>query len=57
MCGWVCFASIFSENENEVADVFGQATLSRTPVTVSGAGTGTVRGRVPFSGVVLATDK
>ena len=53
------FASqvVFPENENEVADVLRQATLSRTPVTVSGAGTGTVAGRVPFSGVVLATDK
>jgi D-lactate dehydrogenase (cytochrome) len=53
------FASevFFPENENEVAAVLKLATESHTPVTVSGAGTGTVAGRVPFSGIVLATDR
>jgi D-lactate dehydrogenase (cytochrome) len=48
---------VFPENESEIATVLAQATRERTPVTVSGAGTGTVGGRVPFGGVVLATDK
>ncbi len=48
---------VFPENAEEVAQVLKDATASRIPVTISGAGTGTVAGRVPFGGVVLATDK
>src|SRR5438552_4305886 len=45
------------ENAEQVAEILGAATTTRTPVTISGAGTGTVAGRVPFGGTVLATDK
>ena len=45
------------ENAEQVAEILGAATRTRTPVTISGAGTGTVAGRVPFGGTVLATDK
>ncbi|MEK6336707.1 MAG: FAD-binding oxidoreductase [Acidobacteriota bacterium] len=48
---------VFPESADEVAQVLVEATRTRTPVTVSGAGTGTVAGRVPFGGIVLATDK
>lgn len=48
---------VFPQNAAEVSEVLAQATQERTPVTVSGAGTGTVAGRVPFGGIVLATDK
>ena len=48
---------VFPESAAEVAQVLVEATRTRTPVTVSGAGTGTVAGRVPFGGIVLATDK
>ena len=48
---------VFPETAEEVAEVLLKATRDRTPVTVSGAGTGTVAGRVPFGGIVLATDK
>jgi D-lactate dehydrogenase (cytochrome) len=53
------FASrvIFPETASQVAEVLTSATHEGTPVTVSGAGTGTVAGRVPFGGFVLATDK
>ena len=47
---------VFPETAEEVSDVLIRATQERTPVTVSGAGTGTVAGRVPFGGIVLATD-
>lgn len=47
---------VFPETAEEVSDVLMRATQERTPVTVSGAGTGTVAGRVPFGGIVLATD-
>ena len=47
---------VFPQSAEEVAEVLAQATQQNTPVTVSGAGTGTVAGRVPFGGIVLATD-
>lgn len=48
---------VFPESAEEVADLLKVASRDTTPVTVSGAGTGTVGGRIPFAGVVLATDK
>jgi D-lactate dehydrogenase (cytochrome) len=48
---------IFPETADEVAEILAKASSEKTPVTVSGAGTGTVAGRVPFGGIVLATDK
>lgn len=48
---------VFPESTEEVAEVLRAATRDKTPVTVSGAGTGTVGGRIPFAGIVLATDK
>ena len=47
----------FPETPEEVAEILAKASRERTPVTVSGAGTGTVAGRVPFGGIVIATDK
>jgi D-lactate dehydrogenase (cytochrome) len=48
---------VFPETAEEVAEVLAAATREGTPVTISGAGTGTVAGRVPFGGIVIATDK
>jgi D-lactate dehydrogenase (cytochrome) len=48
---------VFPETIEEVSEVLAAANRDRVPVTVSGAGTGTVGGRVPFGGIVLATDK
>ena len=48
---------VLPESVEEVAEVLVAANRDRTPVTVSGAGTGTVGGRVPFGGIVLATDR
>ncbi|HAF13089.1 MAG TPA: FAD-binding oxidoreductase [Blastocatellia bacterium] len=48
---------VFPETAEEVAEILRDATRNKTPVTVSGAGTGTVGGRIPFAGIVLATDK
>ncbi len=48
---------VFPESAEEVAEVLKSAARDKTPVTVSGAGTGTVGGRIPFAGIVLATDK
>ncbi len=53
------FASsvVFPETPQEVVAILAQASREGTAVTVSGAGTGTVAGRVPFGGIILATDK
>lgn len=48
---------VFPENIEDVSEVLAAANRDRIPVTVSGAGTGTVGGRVAFGGIVLATDK
>ncbi|MEO8434796.1 MAG: FAD-binding oxidoreductase [Pyrinomonadaceae bacterium] len=48
---------VLPENAAEIAKVLAKASASQMPVTVSGAGTGTVGGRVPFGGIVLATDR
>src|SRR5438093_7964732 len=47
----------FPENAEEAAEILRNANRTETPVTISGAGTGTVAGRVPFGGIVIATDK
>ena len=48
---------IFPETIDEVAEALAEATGKKIPVTISGAGTGVVGGRVPFGGIVLATDR
>lgn len=48
---------VFPESAKDVAEVLATATREGTPVNISGAGTGTVAGRVPFGGTVLATDR
>ncbi|HKS26295.1 MAG TPA: FAD-binding oxidoreductase [Pyrinomonadaceae bacterium] len=48
---------VLPESSEEVAEILRAASGTGTPVTVSGAGTGLVGGRVPFGGVVLATDR
>ncbi len=48
---------VFPESTEEIAAILAEATLERMPVTVAGAGTGVVGGRVPFGGIVLATER
>jgi D-lactate dehydrogenase (cytochrome) len=48
---------VLPERVADVVDILATANRERVPVTVSGAGTGTVGGRVAFGGIVLATDK
>jgi D-lactate dehydrogenase (cytochrome) len=55
--GGTAEAIVFPESAGEVADVLRRASYEGTSVTVSGAGTGTVAGRVPFGGIVIATDR
>jgi len=48
---------VFPESAEEVAEILKDASRTQTPVTISGAGTGTVGGRIPFGGILLATDE
>lgn len=48
---------VFPESADEVAAILAAAAIERMPVTVAGAGTGVVGGRVPFGGIVLATER
>jgi len=48
---------VFPESAEEAAEVLAEANVNNTRVTVSGAGTGLVGGRVPFGGIVLAMNK
>ena len=45
------------ESEAELAEVLREATASRTPVTISGAGTGLTGGRVPQSGWLISMER
>ena len=45
------------ETADEVADILRDANESKTPVTISGARTGTVGGAIPFGGYVLSLEK
>jgi D-lactate dehydrogenase (cytochrome) len=48
---------VVPETTEETAALLAEATRSRTAVTVAGAGTGIVGGRVPFGGIVLSTHR
>lgn len=48
---------ILPDSSEEAAAALARASRERTPVTISGAGTGVVGGRVPFGGVVLSTER
>lgn len=48
---------VVPETAEEAAEALAEAARARTPVTVAGAGTGIVGGRVPFGGVVLSTHR
>jgi D-lactate dehydrogenase (cytochrome) len=48
---------ILPESAGEAAEALACASRERTPVTIAGAGTGVVGGRVPFGGVVLSTER
>src|ERR1043165_2036872 len=55
MAGGHAARVLIPESAEEMAEALARATRERTPVTVAGAGTGIVGGRVPFGGVVLST--
>jgi len=48
---------VLPETIDDISEILKTANRDGIPVTISGAGTGTVGGRVAFGGIVLATDK
>lgn len=48
---------VLPQEEKEIADFLREMSKNNMPVTVAGGGTGVSGARVPFGGVVLATDK
>ncbi|HST52712.1 MAG TPA: FAD-binding oxidoreductase, partial [Pyrinomonadaceae bacterium] len=57
MAGGRAARVVIPENSEEVAAALALASRDSTAVTVAGAGTGIVGGRVPFGGVVLSTQR
>ncbi|MFA4991230.1 MAG: FAD-binding oxidoreductase [Candidatus Omnitrophota bacterium] len=47
---------VFPENESDAQEILRDAAAKKTPVTISGGGTGVTGARVPFGGIVIATD-
>jgi len=48
---------VFPKTETEAAEFLKEASDKNSKVTISGAGTGVVGGRIPYGGVILSTDK
>jgi len=48
---------IIPETQEEVARIIEDANLRRSPVTISGGGTGTTGGRIPFGGTVVSMER
>ncbi len=44
------------ENEEEIYEIIDFCVKTKTPLTVSGGGTGTVAGRIPLEGVLISTE-
>lgn len=44
------------ENEEEVFEIFNFCVKTKTPITISGGGTGTVAGRIPLDGVIISAE-
>ena len=47
----------FPETEQDIQNILKQANQAKTPVAISGGGTGISGGRVPLCGWIVATDK
>ena len=48
---------VFPETEEETVEFFKEMAQKNKPVTISGAGTGIVGGRIPFGGTILSAEK
>ena len=54
--GWAD-AVLFPESAEDVSEFLAKASREKTPVSISGGGTGTTGARVPFGGIVVSLEK
>ncbi len=52
-----CDAVYIPESIDEIPDILKKANKDKTPVTISGNGTGLTGARVPMSGILISTEK
>lgn len=52
-----CKGVYIPETIEEISDILKEANRTKTPITISGAGTGLVGGRVPREGYILSLEK
>ncbi len=52
-----CDAVYIPESTEEISEILFSANKNKTPVTISGNGTGLTGGRVPQGGIVISTEK
>jgi len=52
-----CDAVYFPRSEKELTNIVIESNKNKTPITVSGNGTGLTGGRVPEGGIVISTEK
>ena len=57
MCGGHAEKLFVPESASDIPEILRGANASRTPVTVSGARTGTVGGAIPFGGYIISLEK
>src|SRR5437879_1677922 len=50
-------AVVFVQSTDDVAEVVRDANATKRPITIAGNGTGITGARVPFGGLVLATER
>jgi D-lactate dehydrogenase (cytochrome) len=55
--GGYAAGAAFPDTEEELSALLSECDSKKTPVTVSGGGTGTTGGRIPFGGLVVSTEK
>ena len=48
---------VFPNSSDEAAAIIAECYAQKRPVTIAGAGTGIVGGRIPLGGVIAATDR
>ena len=57
MAGGYAGKLFLPESAEEIAQILREANESKTPVTISGARTGTVGGAIPFGGIIISLEK
>ncbi|MCK9594840.1 MAG: FAD-binding oxidoreductase [Candidatus Omnitrophica bacterium] len=49
--------AVFPDREEQISELLAECHSKKTPVTISGGGTGTAGARIPFGGIVISTER